>query len=228
MWVPNPYFLGFSDQKLKVEKSEVLMTARLDGPDSDTVKRIIDDTIEAEENGMTGTACFDARWEYPEKKKVSGYALYDRSIHRAYQHLKTKSGVQVKLNQTSDLFQEGDCPDAILYCGWYSLANYVDAFDWKKGAVGYHIASSECHSLKAANTNAWCKKMIDDGIAATIGPVGEPYVQSFPMPEIFFKYLVEKQLTLAESYLVSLPYLSWKMVLVGDPLYTVNITNSSK
>jgi hypothetical protein len=30
-------------------------------------------------------------------------------------------------------------------------------------------------------------------------------------------------LTLAESYLVSLPYLSWKMVLVGDPLYRVNI-----
>ena len=65
--------------------------------------------------------------------------------------------------------------------------------------------------------------MLDKGIAATIGPVGEPYVQSFPMPEIFFDYLTQGHLTLAECYLISLPYLSWKMVLVGDPLYKLNL-----
>ena len=27
------------------------------------------------------------------------------------------------------------------------------------------------------------------------------------------------KLSLAECYLLSLPYLSWKMVLIGDPLY---------
>ena len=67
--------------------------------------------------------------------------------------------------------------------------------------------------------------MLDNGIAATVGPVGEPYFQSFPMPEIFFDFLTQGQLTLAESYLVSLPYLSWKQVLVGDPLYRVKINN---
>ena len=66
------------------------------------------------------------------------------------------------------------------------------------------------------------------GIAATIGPVGEPYIQSFPMPEIFFDFLAEGYLTLAESYLVSLPYLSWKMVLVGDPLYRLNLKEQRK
>jgi uncharacterized protein (TIGR03790 family) len=89
--------------------------------------------------------------------------------------------------------------------------------------VGYHIASSECTTLKNSNSRVWCKKMLDNGIAATIGPVGEPYVQSFPVPEIFFNYLTEGYLTLAEAYLVSLPYLSWKMVLVGDPLYRINL-----
>ncbi len=67
--------------------------------------------------------------------------------------------------------------------------------------------------------------MLDNGIAATVGPVGEPYVQSFPLPEIFFDVLAQGKLTLAESYLVSLPYLSWKQVLVGDPLYRVKIKN---
>jgi len=61
--------------------------------------------------------------------------------------------------------------------------------------------------------------MLEKGVAATIGPVGEPYVQAFPVPEIFFGYLVDGYLSLAESYLISTPYLSWKMVLVGDPLY---------
>lgn len=70
--------------------------------------------------------------------------------------------------------------------------------------------------------------MLEEGIAATIGPVGEPYVQSFPVPEIFFKYLTEGYLTLAEAYLISLPYLSWKMVLVGDPLYRVNLKLSGQ
>ena len=60
-----------------------------------------------------------------------------------------------------------------------------------------------------------------------IGPVGEPYVQSFPLPEIFFNFLTKGKLTLAESYLVSLPYLSWKQVLVGDPLYRVKTNPDS-
>ncbi len=98
----------------------------------------------------------------------------------------------------------------------------MDAFDWQKGSVGYHIASSECTTLKGSS-NVWCKKMLDKGVAATIGPVGEPYVQSFPDPQIFFHYLTEEYMTLAEAYLISLPYLSWKMVLVGDPLYKVNL-----
>jgi len=133
----------------------------------------------------------------------------------------------VVLDDKQNLFQPGDCPNAALYCGWYSLANYVDAFTWEKGAVGFHIASSECATLKRKNSNVWCKKMLDKGIAATIGPVGEPYVQSFPLPEIFFNFLTKGKLTLAESYLVSLPYLSWKQVLVGDPLYRVKTNPDS-
>ena len=61
--------------------------------------------------------------------------------------------------------------------------------------------------------------MIEKGIAATAGPVSEPYVQAFPVPEIFFGFLSEGNLTLAECYIISVPYLSWKMVLIGDPLY---------
>ena len=224
MWLPNPYYLGFRNQETRIKQSEVLMTSRLDGANETIVKRIINDSIEAEKNGLKGTAYFDARWKDPGKGKVSGYAFYDKSIHRAARLLSKKNRITtVVLNDNMTLFQRGESPDTALYCGWYSLAKYIDAFTWQKGSVGYHIASSECTTLKRKSSQVWCKKMLDNGIAATIGPVGEPYVQAFPVPEIFFDFLTEGYLTLAESYLISLPYLSWKMVLVGDPLYRLNL-----
>jgi len=228
MWLPNPYYIGFRNQKTLIKKSDVLMTSRLDGADEIIVRRIIDDSIEAEKEGLKGSAYFDARWKDPGEKKLSGYAFYDKSIHNASQLLLKENRINVTLNDSNTLFQKGDCPNTALYCGWYSLARYVDAFTWARGSVGYHIASSECTTLKNENSQVWCKKMLDNGIAATIGPVGEPYVQAFPVPEIFFNFLTEGYLTLAESYLVSLPYLSWKMVLVGDPLYKLNLIQNEK
>ena len=226
-WLPNPFFLPWQSQKTSLDKSEVIMVSRLDGADGGVVKRIVNDSIEAETKGLSGSAYFDARWKDPGKKKVSGYVLYDKSIHSAAGRLK-KEGLKVVLDDKQELFQPGDCPNAALYCGWYSLASYVDAFTWEKGAVGFHIASAECATLKSKTSNVWCKKMLDKGIAATVGPVGEPYVQSFPLPEIFFDFIAQERLTLAEIYLISLPYVSWKQVLVADPLYRVKINKPSK
>jgi uncharacterized protein (TIGR03790 family) len=61
--------------------------------------------------------------------------------------------------------------------------------------------------------------MLEEGVAATLGPVGEPYVQAFPVPEAFFAFLLGGDYTLAEAYFLANPYWSWKMVLIGDPLY---------
>lgn len=218
-WIPNPYFIGFNKQKLLIEKDKVLMVSRLDGPSDEIVKKIIDDSIKAEENGLKGIAYFDARWPDPGDKKVAGYGFYDKSIHRAADILKKNETLPVVKDDTNELFKQGECPEAAIYCGWYRLANYVDAFVWQPGSIGYHIASSECATLKRKESRVWCKMMLEKGIAATVGPVGEPYVQAFPVPEIFFGFLADGNLTLAECYIVSLPYLSWKMVLIGDPLY---------
>ena len=218
-WIPNPYFIGFRDEKILMKKDNVLMVSRLDGLSVSTVKRIIQDSIKAEKNGLKGTAYFDARWAMPTNQKLSGYALYDNSIHLAADRIRKSNLLPVVVNNSKELFQPGEAPDACLYCGWYSLANYVDAFIWQSGAVGYHIASSECVTLKKRNSRVWCKMMLEKGVAATIGPVGEPYVQAFPLPEVFFGLLIDGYLSLAECYQISLPYLSWKMVLIGDPLY---------
>ena len=220
-WVLNPFFIGFKDKKLSREN--ILLVSRLDGPTDKIVRRIIDDSIETEKSGLAGSAYFDARWKRPAQKQNPkpkiDYAFYDRSIHAAAELVAKSKKMTVVVNDKSELFKPGECPGAALYCGWYSLAKYVDAFTWQKGAVGYHIASSECTTLKQKNSQVWCKKMLESGVAATVGPTSEPYVQAFPMPEIFFGLLLDGRLGLAECYALSKPFWSWQMVLIGDPLY---------
>jgi len=219
-WIHNPFYPGHGYVPPMVSRSDVLMISRLDGPDVPTVRRIIDDTLYAERRGLEGIAYFDARYPFPNKQqKLNGYQYYDRSIHRAAELVRASKRMPVVLDDQAALFQPGYCPEAALYCGWYSLGEYIDAFQWQRGAIGFHIASKECVTLRNPQSRVWCKKMLDHGAAATIGPVGEPYVQAFPIPERFFLALVDGYLTLGECYLLSLPYLSWKMVLIGDPLY---------
>lgn len=216
-WIENPYFIGFQGREPRLKKRDVLLVSRLDGPDLQTVYRIINDSLAAEQQGLQGRAYFDARWPPPEKSALSGYALYDNSLHKAAEVVGRRMSVTVE--STGELFAIDSCPQAALYSGWYSLGNYRDSFEWVKGSVGYHIASAECASLKKTSSRGWCLQMLKNGVAATIGPVYEPYVQGFPLPEVFFAALIEGYMNLGESYLVSLPYLSWQMVLVGDPLY---------
>lgn len=218
-WVPNKYFVGYRGQKIENMPQNVIVVSRLDGPSEEIVRRMIDDSLHAEKEGLRGTAYFDARWPDPGDKKLTGYAFYDRAIHNAARVVEKSKRMTVVADSQEKLFQPGQCPDAAFYCGWYSLAHYVDAFTWARGAVGFHIASSECGTLKNKSSQAWCKVMIEKGVAATLGPVAEPYVQAFPPPDLFFGLLLDGRLTLAECYALSNPFWSWQMVLIGDPLY---------
>lgn len=222
-FLPNPQFFGYRGNPAARRSGRVLMVARLDGPDEKTVRRIIDDSIATEKVGLSGIAYFDARRSRPapgtEKEAGHGYGLYDLSIHLAAERVRKDGRLAVVLDDKTELFSPGSAPDAALYCGWYSLAKYVGAFTWRRGAVGFHIASSECATLKQKGSQVWCKRMLEEGVAATVGPVSEPYVQGFPVPEIFFNTLLEGRLTLAECYALALPFVSWRLVLIGDPLY---------
>ncbi|MBA4416880.1 MAG: TIGR03790 family protein [Syntrophus sp. (in: bacteria)] len=217
-WLPNRYFIGFLGNKTDNMPNKVIPVSRLDGPSEETVYRIIDDSIQTEKTGLIGTAYFDARWPDKGDKNLSSYQFYDRLIHNAAHRVKISKKMPVVLDEKEKLLQPGEAPDAALYCGWYSLGKYVDAFTWVKGAVGFHIASSECTTLKSRTSTVWCKIMLEKGVAATLGPVAEPYLQAFPPPDIFFGCLLDGQ-SLIDCYTLSAPFWSWQMVLIGDPLY---------
>lgn len=218
-WLPNMYFLGFRGKTINGMPQKVILTCRLDGPSEAVVRRIIDDSVETEERGLAGKAYFDARWPEKGGKNLSPYELYDRAIHNAARIIRKSGKIPVVLDERERLFQPGEAPDAALYCGWYSLGKYADAFKWVKGAIGYHVASSECTTLKSRGSTVWCKSMLEKGVAATLGPVAEPYLQSFPEPEVFFGCLLDGRFALAECYALANPFWSWQIVLIGDPLY---------
>ncbi|MBN1613527.1 MAG: TIGR03790 family protein, partial [Deltaproteobacteria bacterium] len=216
--LPNPYFLPFRNKNISRMSEKVITVSRLDGPSAAVVRRVIDDSLAVEKKGLSGKAYFDARWPRIDEKNLTPYQRYDRAIRNTANLVEKSGRLKVILDEREPLFQPGQAPDASLYCGWYSLGKYVDAFTWKRGAVGYHVASAECTTLKQVESRVWCKSMLEKGVAATLGPVDEPYLDAFPAPEIFFGCLLNGG-SLADCYTLSNPFWSWQMILLGDPLY---------
>jgi len=192
----------------------VLMVSRLDGPGPEIAKGLVDKAMTAEKTGLKGTAYIDSRG----LNRKDLYSHFDRSLHNLAAFTRSKMQIPAKEERTARLFAPGSCPQTAIYCGWYSLRNYIDAFDFVDGAVGYHIASFEAVSLRDPNSGQWCASMLKDGITATLGPVAEPYLHSFPEPREFFGELYEGR-CLVEAYYRTKPFNSWQLLLVGDPLY---------
>ncbi|MGQ9651040.1 MAG: TIGR03790 family protein [Phycisphaerae bacterium] len=194
---------------------KTLMVSRIDAATAAVAQRIIDQSITIEKTGLNGKAYIDARGLKPD----GSYGDYDESLRKLARLLQSAKSLPVVLDNRADVFQPGQCPQAILYCGWYSLRKYVPAFTFVPGAVGFHIGSFEAVSLKRPDEAGWCKNLLNDGVIATIGPVAEPYLNSFPPPDRFFGLLLTGRYTLAECYAYTLPFNSWMQMLLGDPLY---------
>jgi uncharacterized protein (TIGR03790 family) len=211
---PNPLHM----ERLKSGRGEhhrTLMVARLDGPDNESVRRMIGDCIETGKAGLSGRVYLDARG----REGNDSYGKYDRDIVKLAGLIDRHTTLSVTLDEQDELFKPGDCPETAIYCGWYSLGKYRDAFDFQPGSVGFHIASNEAVSLKKKGSQLWCPRILKDGCAATLGPVAEPYLDAFPLPSQFFGLLMTGKLPLVECYYRSLPDISWMMTLIGDPLY---------
>lgn len=220
-WQGNLLYWQVPEEATK-GKPPIIMTCRLDGPGEAVVRRMIDDSIATEVKGLSGKVYLDARGlKYdPKGDKVGlGYAAYDESLREAAKLLQRDAGLDVTLDDRGELFAPGSCPQCALYCGWYALARYVPSCKLVPGSVAYHIASSEAVSLRDPKANYWCKNLLADGAAVTLGPVAEPYLHAFPKPEEFFGFLTTGKYTLVECYWRTSLVTSWMMVLVGDPLY---------
>jgi uncharacterized protein (TIGR03790 family) len=218
-WLPNPLNLRFDQEPaLQRFRQAIVMVGRVDGPTPRIARRLVDDALKTEKLGLRGTCYLDARG-LKGKRPVGSYAWFDAHLEHLAELMKERSTMKVVLDRRPGLFLRGSCPQAALYCGWYSLAKYVPSCTWQPGAVAYHVASAEATTLRRPGSQVWCKRLLEEGVAATLGPVGEPYLQAFPLPDDFFPLLMAGKLSLLEVYFRTIPNLSWQMLLIGDPLY---------
>jgi uncharacterized protein (TIGR03790 family) len=217
-WQPNE----LKDRTFWLD-TQTIMVSRLDGPGAAIAKGLIDKAMAAEAGGITGKAYFDLRCSSDNSGPYSpGY--YDNSLLEAAELVRRETKWPVVVERTPALFGPGQCPQTALYCGWYSLQKYIPSFTFVTGAVGYHIASWEAIHLRDAASSEWCPSMLREGITATLGAVAEPYLQAFPEPKRFFEELLEGK-CLVEVYYRTLPYNSWQIILIGDPLYKFKVKN---
>ena len=211
----NPLFQDFAPH---ISDPPILMVSRLDAPNADLAKGLVDQALQVERNGLHGTVYFDARGL--NATGTDTYALYDQSLRDAADVVRKQSSFRVVLDNTdATLSQPGAAPDVALYIGWYRLRSYEDAFTFQPGAIGYHMASAEAITVHDPSERGWCKNALERGITATLGSVGEPYLDAFPEPARFTRLLLTGKYSLVEVYYLTSRYVSWRMVLFGDPLY---------
>jgi uncharacterized protein (TIGR03790 family) len=220
-WQPNSQYFRLPPELAK-KFPAIVPTCRLDGPTPALVKRLIDDAIAVEKEGLTGKVYVDARgikWDRPSDPAGTGYGGYDEALREMATLLGKKAELSVVLDDRPELFGVGTCPEAALYCGWYSHGQFVDCCKFNRGAVAYHIASSEAVSLRDPASKLWCKNLLEKGACVTLGPVAEPYTVGFPKPAEFFGLLVTGEYTVVECYWKTVYFTSWMTTFVGDPLY---------
>jgi uncharacterized protein (TIGR03790 family) len=214
-WIDNPLYYRTQASPHHPRTPPVLMVMRLDGPTDHMVREMIATGIKVERQGLTGQMVLDARG-----KPVSDpYGVYDQTLRNLGNLVSAHTGLKVTLDDAEPLIPPHSQKDVALYCGWYSLRHFVPCCDFNPGAVGFHVASFELFTLHDPAETGWVRGLLSSGVVATLGPVAEPYLQSFPRADEFFPLLLTGKLPLADVYWQTTPWVSWMQTCIGDPLY---------
>lgn len=206
----NPYFQNPnpSDQ----DKSTVLRVCRLDGISVESVKRLVDRSIEAERIGLRGRAYID----------IGGpHATGDEWFQLAADLAKA-AHFDTTIETSKRPMDERDRLDApAIYMGWYrahAIGPWRQArWDVPAGAIGFHLHSFSATTVRTPN-KGWVGPFIEQGYCATIGNVWEPYLEFTHRPQLLLQHLLSGR-TFGEAAAYSYPVTSWMGIAVGDPLY---------
>jgi len=211
----NPYF--GQDMRFQMFQGTpgLLLVGRLDAPDADTVKRMIDDALSAEQNGLRGRAVIDLA------QKTGAYQEGEDWLVRSTLLFREK-GVPVYVDKAETVLPDHwPLPDTAFYFGWYTTnasgAIASPSFRFQTGAVACHLHSFSGAALRSADRH-WVGPLLKQGAAAALGNVFEPYLSLTVHFDVLNKRLLEGY-TLAEAAWNATPVLSWMNIVCGDPLY---------
>ncbi len=196
----------------------VMIVGRIDGPTVDVAKGLVDKAIEAEKNGLWGVAYFDTR-----SITNAGFKQAD-DMFNAGAELAHMYGFEVVKETSARTFSSATpLPDIALYFGWYDqsasgpFTNGMAQF--RPGAVAYHLHSFSARNLRGVTQAWWAGPLLYSGATATIGFTEEPYLQTTPQMNGFIYRFVLLGFSFGEAAYASMPFLSWQITVIGDPLY---------
>jgi uncharacterized protein (TIGR03790 family) len=212
------YFSGYARDFDAQDARKQILVARLDAPVASEVRRMIDESLSAEANRLTGYACIDARGL---TDKNNPYSMGDEWMRNTLITL-NREGWPIEFDNRPELIPANSpITQVALYAGWYTENAEGPFFQpprrFSIGAIAYHLHSYSAATLHS-RTAHWCGPLISAGAAATMGCVYEPYLDLTPHIDIFFDRLLQGY-TFAEAAYMSQKVLSWMTTMVGDPLY---------
>ncbi len=196
----------------------ILLVARLDGPNADIARGLVDKALAAERDGLWGRAYFDARG----LDKTNSYFLGDQWILGAAEICR-ELGFETAVDNNPATFP-ADFPmsQIAIYCGWYD-GNVSGPFTLPKvefmpGAFAYHLHSFSAATIRSTN-EFWVGPLLAKGATCTMGCVNEPYLVLTPNFAAFLARWIGGGFTFGEAAWAAQPALSWQTTVVGDPLY---------
>ena len=207
---PNPMFRRTESRNLF--DVNPLVVGRLDGPDYELAKSLIDRALEAEEGGIAGRVYVDIGGPHD-----SGDQWFEKLVS-----MLEKKGFDVDAHREKGQFNRIDRFDEpLLYFGWYSggvvgpFTNY--RFQFPTGAIALHLHSFTATTVRDYH-KYWVGPLIRRGVTGTFGNTSEPYLYFTHHPHLIVEALF-KGLSLGQAALYAHPGLSWVSIYIGDPLY---------
>ena len=221
-WVRNPFFMQ-RDAPFRHPQFPMYLVTRLAAYDMGEMKGLVDRALIARN---TGKFVIDARAD--NDTPGNGW-LRTAALLLPKDRVILDDSATVLKNQK----------DVIGYASWGS--NDHDRkerflhFEWLPGAIMTEFVSTNGRTFKKPpdswQIGPWSDKSayfsgspqtltadyIHEGASGASGHVDEPYLSGCPRPEFVLPAYYEGR-TLAESYYLGIPNLSWMNVVIGDPL----------
>ena len=211
----NPYF-GAAVPFGPPFDAGMVLVSRLDGPTAAIARRLVDDAVWAEANGLKGRAYIDTRG-----LTKGGYVGGDNALRFAARMLE-RVGFQTEVDARPEVLPlNHPMPDPAIYLGWYTESAVGPMtkrdFRFNRGAVAYHLQSFSGANIRDPKAH-WVGPLLAAGACVTAGAVYEPFLNGTPRIDILIDRLL-RGYSWGEAAYMSQAQVSWQMCFVGDPLY---------
>jgi len=219
--IRNPYFTPGAPVPFTRADHDIYLVTRLDGYTWEDIRGLID---RATTPARHGRFVLDQKAPIP----AGGAPPGDGWLRESARRLKD---FEVVLEQSSRVVT-GET-DVMGYASWGSndpaITTRAPGFRWLPGAIASWFVSTSARTFTAppagwtigsgyaGSGQSLIGDLIAEGVTGVVGYVYEPYLEFTARPQIFLP-AYRAGFTLAESFYMSLPGLSWQAVVIGDPL----------